>query len=88
MGRNIKFSTFQDIINDIDGLVQDCSSSIANALELLQSCIKASICYSWSCCNDCFSLLSLLSHLKLVVHIFGVWLWPAEPSQPTPNSQN
>ena len=24
----------------IDGLVQDCSNSIANALELLQSCIK------------------------------------------------
>ena len=24
----------------IDGLVQDCSNSIANALELLQSCTK------------------------------------------------
>ena len=33
----------------IDGLVQDCSNSIANALELLQSCTKPSICYySWS----------------------------------------
>ena len=29
---------------DIDGLVQDCSNSIANALELLQSCTKPSIC--------------------------------------------
>ena len=28
----------------IDGLVQDCSNSIANALELLQSCTKSSIC--------------------------------------------
>ena len=28
----------------IDGLVQDCSNSIANALELLQSCTKQSIC--------------------------------------------
>ena len=28
---------------DIYGLVQDCSNSIANALELLQSCIKPSI---------------------------------------------
>ena len=28
----------------IDGLVQDCSNSIANALELLQSCTKPSIC--------------------------------------------
>ena len=27
----------------IDGLVQDCSNSIANALDLLQSCIKPSI---------------------------------------------
>ena len=27
----------------IDGLVQDCSNSIANALELLQSCTKSSI---------------------------------------------
>ena len=26
-----------------DGLVQDCSNSIAIALELLQSCIKASM---------------------------------------------
>ena len=27
----------------IDGLVGDCSNSIANALELLQSCTKLSI---------------------------------------------
>ena len=27
----------------IDGFVQDCSNSIANALELLQSCTKPSI---------------------------------------------
>ena len=30
----------------IDGLVQDCSISIANALELLQSCTKPSTCNS------------------------------------------
>ena len=30
---------------DIDVLVQDCSNSIANALELLQSCTKPSICF-------------------------------------------
>ena len=30
----------------IDGLVQDCSNSIADALELLQSCTKPSICIS------------------------------------------
>ena len=28
----------------IDGLVQDCSNSIANALELLQSSTKQSVC--------------------------------------------
>ena len=28
----------------IDGLVQDCSNSIANALKLPQSCTKASMC--------------------------------------------
>ena len=31
-------------IKHINGLVQDCSNSIANALELLQSCSKPSIC--------------------------------------------
>ena len=30
-----------------DGLVQDCSNSIANALELLQYCIKPSISFQW-----------------------------------------
>ena len=30
----------------MDGLTQDCSISIANALELLQSSIKPSICAS------------------------------------------
>ena len=40
-----KFQTY------IAGLVQDCSNSIANALELLQSCTKPSICvgnYTWA----------------------------------------
>ena len=30
--------------NHFDGLAQDCSNSIANALELLKSCTKPSIC--------------------------------------------
>ena len=29
--------------DDIDGLVKNCSTSIGNALEILQSCIKLSI---------------------------------------------
>ena len=32
-----------DFVWYIDGLVQDCSNSIANTLELLQSCSKPSI---------------------------------------------
>ena len=40
------------MIEYIDGLAQDCSNSIANAMELLQSCIKPLICllhsaHSW-----------------------------------------
>ena len=31
------------LIHYIDGLAQNCSNSIANALELLQSCAKPSI---------------------------------------------
>ena len=32
-----------EFIHDINGLVQDCSNSIVDALELLQSCIKTSM---------------------------------------------
>ena len=39
---------FQD---HIDGLVQDCSISIASTLEILQSCTKTSI-YIWQCYNQ------------------------------------
>ena len=31
------------VTEHVDGLVQDCSNSIANALELLQSCTKPSM---------------------------------------------
>ena len=37
--------TFDNAIPQIDGVVQDCSISIANALEILQSCTIPSICY-------------------------------------------
>ena len=36
------FSTLQPVMEDIDGSVQDCSISIANALDILQSCTKTS----------------------------------------------
>ena len=44
LNRVTKYSYF-----DIDGLVQDCSNSKANALELLQSCTQPLI--SWSICE-------------------------------------
>ena len=40
-----------ELINHLDDLIQDCSISIANALGILQSCTKLSICvmdpWSW-----------------------------------------
>ena len=36
----------------VDGLVQDCSNSNANALELLQPCTKPSKCYLTEICKD------------------------------------
>ena len=32
------------LVVSVDGLAQDCSNSIANPLELLQSCTKPSLC--------------------------------------------
>ena len=42
-------SMAQLIREHFDGLVQDCSNSIAYAMELLQSCTKSSICniFQW-----------------------------------------
>ena len=34
-------------VSFVNGLVQDCSNSIANTLKLLQSCTKPSLCLSW-----------------------------------------
>ena len=52
---------FQAILNllYIDGLVQDCSNSIANALELLQSCTKPSILFIFAMLM-CLQAISLL----------------------------
>ena len=40
----IKYKIFTQfkLSNEVDGFMQDCSNSIANALELLQSCTKSS----------------------------------------------
>ena len=54
----------------IDGLAQDCSNSIANALELLQSCAKPSICYlKIMQLEESSEILLVISHLPLVPHI-------------------
>ena len=49
-----------NIADGVDGLVQDCSNSTANALELLQSCIKPSMCakYISGRCH-CLGLFSM-----------------------------
>ena len=44
MCNNLSFDGQDCDVHDIDGLVQDCRNPIANALELLQSCTKPSIC--------------------------------------------
>ena len=40
--QNFQIDLMTEILYDIDDLVQDCSFSIANALEILQSCTKPS----------------------------------------------
>ena len=45
---------------NIDGLVQDCSNSIANALELLQSCTKPLICI-----GQTLEVLDIFNHVML-----------------------
>ena len=45
----------------IDDLVQDCSNSIANALELLQSCPKPSIKPKQNCVHFCGGMMCISS---------------------------
>ena len=48
--------TLANIYAYIDGLVQDCSNSIANALELLQSCNEPSIYIYESYIHKCLAI--------------------------------
>ena len=66
----------------IDGLVQDCSNSIANALELLQACTKPSICcykyIDWSIIEVMCQITRLNSNLvfvNCVLHCTTRWVW-------------
>ena len=53
-------------LSHMDGLVQDCSHSIADALELLQSCTKTSICHDVDYWNEMFwsSLIMIFQCIK------------------------
>ena len=57
-----------------DGLVPDCSISIANALEILQSCTKPSICHFLIDCiqNSWFHL-----YVHMIWYFFNS-LWPSD----------
>ena len=58
---------FGKTISYIDGLVQDCSISIANALEILQFCTKATICT----CLVTTTLCYICGNLSLLIPQVG-----------------
>ena len=61
--------------HDIRGLVQDCSISIANALELLQSCTKPSI--WWDRLTAQILMVAFKWHLQTtVVQFYSILFWP------------
>ena len=74
----------------IDGLVQDCSNSIANALELLQYCIKASL----SCqintievVNDRDLFCEFLDYMIWFVQLWWCMAWTRFPHYWTYNRE-
>ena len=62
----------------IDGLLQDCSNSIANALELLQSCTKPSILWTYLATHyeNQYQQYSICGSLPNVVQDGYCWLEP------------
>ena len=57
----------------IDGLVQDCSNSSANALELLQSCTKPSkLCHHAGYIYSLFQKRHKTSVLAMELHLFCI----------------
>ena len=58
----------------IDGLVQDGGDSIANALELLQSCTKSSICGTYR--NSCYvvQVTNFIGRVQQDVSLLGITL--------------
>ena len=72
---------------NINGLSQDCSNSIANALELLQSCTKPSIYYMFPQINSAQNSSSsfVCVHLAFISIVLADALWSvsARPSADT-----
>ena len=66
------------------GIVQDCSNSIANALELLQSCTKPSICTD----SHCFLHSCQWKHCEsnLIINEWqSTWRWCEDAPDPLRN---
>ena len=66
--------------NDTDDLVQDCSNSIANALELLQSWTMPSIhlthsTESWKLVMPCLTVVIGKGHESINVKVLSFWQW-------------
>ena len=55
---------------NIDGLVQDYSNSISNALELLQSCTKPSICCLYLIATSCYLICCLFKKSAYIINCF------------------
>ena len=66
IGNDMDSSTELAFMLYIDGLVQDCSNSIANALELLQSCTKPSIWWNLALDPSRYGGILLLTHPDMV----------------------
>ena len=64
----------------IDGLVQDCGISVANALEIPLSCTKPSICLS--CAQRCMYLILEATFLSN-----DAWCWNARQIPKPPSSR-
>ena len=64
----------------IEGLVQDCSNFIANALELLQSCTKPLIWYPYKCNGLWFwqDMIPTQQFVGVMNHM-GLWTCPSAP---------
>ena len=85
---------YKMVVVYIDGLAQDCSDYIANALELLQSCAKLSICYARRktvrCSYNATPYINIYSITAMIQpgHISNIWTRTRHPvSRPCAEQQ-